>query len=177
MIALLLPLLGFLGPFIPEVIKLFTRGQDNRHELEMFRLRVEAAAQEHLWRMAEIESQADIAEAQAIRAPQQSFGIQLLDKAQASGWSSWFVGPLAFLFTLLDLVNGFVRPAITYAAFAFYVAYKWARFELMREVSDGSLTAAEQITRLWDENDMGVLMTVLAYWFGQRVVKHAFKRD
>lgn len=46
--------------------------------------------------------------------------------------------PVFWLFGLLDWLNGIVRPTITFAAFGSYIAYRWARLELMQHVSDQS---------------------------------------
>jgi hypothetical protein len=174
MLALLSAIFGFFAPFLPEVLKFFKGRQDNQHELAMMELRLKAGAQEHLWRMEEITTKADIAELTAIRAPQTSFGVQILDAARQSGLGFWAIVPAFYLFTLLDFLAGLVRPMITYAAFAAYLAYKWARLMLMQQVSDQSFAWYEGVVKLWQEQDWAVLTLVLSYWFGARMAKAAF---
>lgn len=174
MFALLSAVLGFMAPFLPEVIKLFTRRQDNAHEIEMFKLRLQATEKEHMYKMEEINTKADIAETIELHKPQQSFGVQMLDAAKGHSMSGWALYPTFYLFSFLDFVNGMVRPIIAYAMVFFYMAYKYACYDAMRSVSDESFTWSEGILKLWTENDWGVLLMVLAYFFGQRTAKASF---
>lgn len=172
MIPIFNTLIGFLAPFIPEVIKLFIRRQENAHELAVLRLQMEKGNAEHLWKMDEINAQADIAEAQALRQPQQSFGVQILDRARES-LPVWMWLPVFWLFALLDFVVGMVRPTIAYAAFGFYMAYRWACVSLMLDVAP-DMSGAEAIAKVYNENDFGVLLLVLSYWFGERTRNAVF---
>ncbi len=174
MLAALLTLFGFLAPFIPEVLKMFTRRQDNAHELAMFKMRLEASEKEHMYKMEEINTKADIAETIEIHKPQQSFGVQMLDAAKNHSMSGWALYPVFYMFSFLDFINGLVRPFIAYAMVLFYMAYKYACYDAMRSVSDESFTWSEGILKLWTENDWGVLLMVLAYFFGQRTAKAVF---
>lgn len=164
---------GFLAPFIPEAFKLFGRWQDYRQERELMALRLKYAENEHLWRMEEIDAKADIAEARVLHKPMQSFGVQILDKAQDSGLPAWTVLPVFWLFAFLDFFAGMVRPTIAYAAFAFYAAYKWAYFsELTGPRFEATVWSA--LTQVWGEQDWAIMVMVLSYWFGHRAHKAAF---
>lgn len=174
MLALFSAIFGFVAPFLPEAFKFFQRRQDNTHELMMLEMRVKYAAQEHLWRMEEISAHADIAEAKELHKPVPSFGVQILDKAQAS-LPRWAWVPVFWMFSLLDWVSGMVRPGITYAAFGFYIAYKAALYNLMFTVVEpGTLSKAQAIANLWGEQDWAVLTLVLSYYFGLRSYKATF---
>lgn len=174
MLAIAAAVLGLIGPFLPEVMKWWNRREDNKHELAMIEMRLKYAKEEHLWRMEEIEAQADIAEAREIHKPLPSYGVQLIDAMDGKAWSPWVMAPLLYLFAVLDFLTGLVRPAITYAVVAFYLAYKWARFELMKFAAGEDMQWFQQIANLWDENDLAVLLMVLSFWFGGRIVKYAF---
>ncbi len=171
MLALLSGIFGFAAPFLPELLKYFNRKQDNAHELAMMELRMKQAAAEHTWKMAEIEATADIAEMKTLRTPQQSFGVSLLDAAKGYELSQWLFVPAFYLFATLDFVSGMVRPTITYAVVAFYMAYKYALYLSVRALSDSGYQA---ILQIWGEQDMAIVFLVLSYWFGQRVAKAAF---
>jgi hypothetical protein len=173
MLSIATALLGFASPFLPELLKFFTRRQDNAHELALMELRLKAGAQEHLWKMEEITAEADIAEARALHRPQPSFGVQILDKAHDSGMSPWLVAPVFYLFAALDVLSGLVRPAAAYASFALYAAYKWALYETLVSDRFGNTTAGA-LTQLWGEQDWNVLVLILSYWFGARTAKLAF---
>lgn len=173
MLTMLSAIFGFAAPFLPELVKLFQAGQDNRHELAMTELRLKHAQAEHLWRMEEVSAQADIAEASAIRQPAPSFGVQILDRAADAGWSPWLVVPVFWLFAAMDFLAGMVRPTIAYAAFGFYVAYKWAVY-LTLTGPRFEAPPADALAGMWGEQDWAMLTLVLSYWFGQRAVKAAF---
>lgn len=168
MLAILSAVFGFAAPFLPEIIKLIKAKGDRKHEIDMLRLRMEAAAKASMHRVEEINAQADIAETQAIRLPQPSFGVQVLDAATKLKWPSWVVIPIFYLFSLLDFLSGLVRTAITYAAFIFYIAYKWAILDVMTR--DGAQIATA-LMNIWTENDWAVLTLVLSYWFGARAAR------
>lgn len=171
MIEIFTGLLGFVAPFLPEVLKFLQRRQDNAHELDMMRLQMEKGAAEHLWRMEEVSAQADIAEATMLHQAPHSFGVQILDAARSNKLGAWAIVPAFYIFVVLDFMAGMVRPGITYAAFAFYVAVKWAQLQAAVAAS-GSMAAA--LPFIWHESDRAVLVLVLAYWFGHRSAKAAF---
>jgi len=169
MLAILSAILGFAGPFIPELLKLFRQKQDNAHELAILQMQAQLAEKQHLYKMEEISSQADIAEAQALHQPQQSFGVQLLDAAV--GWPKWAILPVFYAFALLDWINGFIKPGVTAAMVAFYLAFKWSLYQLaIVRLGD----YARSVESIWTENDFAVLMLCLGYYFGHRSMKTVF---
>lgn len=171
MIELLSGAFGFVGAFLPEAVKIFRERQENAHELSMMKLRLEQGRLEHTWKMEEINTQGDIEEMKLLRQPQESFGVQILDAAKGSGYPNWLVFPVFWLFAFLDFISGLVRPSITYAIVAFYMAVKYAIY-LEVEVQTGNW--AQAIPQIWEADDKAVLMFVLMFWFGQRAVKAAF---
>lgn len=168
MLTILATVLGFLGPFVPEALKFFTRKQDNAHELAMMELQAKHAAAAHAYKLEEIGAQADIAEAQALRQPQQSFGVQLLDAAR--GWPAWAILPVFWAFALLDWLNGSVRPMVTYWIVGFWLFYKYSLFQLAQQ----HRSIYEAMVANWSSDDAAVLMLCLSYFFGQRAAKAAF---
>lgn len=169
MLTILTALLGFAGPFIPELIKLFRQKQDNSHELAVLEMQTKIAANQHLYKMEELNVNADIVEMQTLRTPQQSFGVQMLDAAK--DWPKLLIIPVFYLFAFLDFVSGMVRPAVTYGITGFYLMYKWALFEQAKLIS-GSWDRAAVI--IWTEMDFSILLLVLGYYFGSRLVKSQF---
>ena len=63
-----------------------------------------------------------------------------------------------------------MRPVVTYAAFGFYMVYKWTLFQSL-SVAQGKEAA---ILATWSEQDWAVLLLVLGYYFGQRTMKAVF---
>lgn len=170
MIELFSAAMGFVAPFLPEALKFFQRRQDNEHEIAILKMQVEKGAQEHLWRMDEIGAQSDANQIAGLYQPQQSFGVQMLDAAKGHKLSGWALYPAFYLFCAVDALAATVRPAITYAAFAFYMAVKWAELETARHGS--TLSAA--LLNVWGPEDRAIVLLVLSYWFGHRAAKAAF---
>lgn len=161
---------GVIGPLLPNIISLVRDWQDRKYELQMMELRMKYAAQEHLWRMEEMNARADIEEAKVLHQPQSAFGVQLIDAADKwsdSSWGKWLITPSFILYTILDVVNGLVRPVIAYAAFGFYMIYKWSIFQITKTQMD----TVQAINTTWTENDWVVLLMVLGFFFGQRAAK------
>jgi hypothetical protein len=171
MLTLLMSFLtGIVGPLLPNVLSFFRERGERAHELAMLEARMKYASQEHLWKMEEISAQADIEEAKVLHKPQASFGVQLIDAATKwadTTWGKALITPSFILFTLLDFFNAMVRPVIAYAAFGFYMTYKWSVFELARS----QMTTVTAINQTWTENDWAVLLMVLGFFFGQRAAK------
>ena len=142
----MLPLIGaIVGLFsgaLPEAMKYFKQKQDNAHELKVMELQIQAQAQAHTERLEEINTQADIADSQALykAAEQKITGVRWADAA-------------------ITLLISSVRPIITYAFFGLYAAVKLSMYQ-------GSMA------ELWTEMDMAVFSTIIAHWFGYRSMQH-----
>lgn len=172
MMLILSTILGFFGPFLPELIKWFNRKQDNAHELALLKQQGELAAQGHAYRMAEITTTADLAaskiEQETIYRQPQSFGVQVLDAAK--DWPRIVVVPVFWAFAFIDFLNASVRPVITYWVVGFYLFYKWSLYTLAR----ARLGWQDAVVANWSENDHAMMMLCLGYFFGQRAAKAAF---
>lgn len=166
-------IIGFLAPLLPEGLKLFRERQDNKHELDLMKLRMTASEKEHLWKIEELASTADIEEAKVIHKPQVSFGVQLLDAAKQSGFGKWALVPAFYLFILLDFITGMVRPLVAYIAFVFYMVYRWQCAILLKSTTL-DMSFGESFAKVWGDNDWAVLFMVLAFYFGDRTRKHVF---
>ena len=173
MMLILSTVLGFIGPFIPELLKWFNRKQDNSHELALLRMQSEIASQQAAYRRDEITIQgnleADKLEFGVVHQQPVSFGVQVLDAAK--DWPKGLVAPVFFLFAFLDALNASVRPTITYWIVGFYTYYKWSLLQLA--VSGGNSLPTAVVAN-WTENDWAVMMLCLGYFFGQRAAKAAF---
>lgn len=165
---MLMALLGFLAPFIPDVLGMGKQWMDHRQELELVRMRHEQAKDEATWRMAEIEAQADIAEMKELRKPHKSYGVQLLDKG-ADNDKVWpWAFNFAFLaFSFLDWLISSVRPGITYLAFGLYMTVKGFTLAEVYRIT-GDLTTTFMNEAAWSQFDQELLILVVSFWFGQR---------
>jgi hypothetical protein len=100
MITLLGSLLGFISSTFPDLLKLFRDASDKKHEITLLQMQMDFQAQGHQERLEEINTNADIAESEA------------LYKTYTTG-ISW-----------VDALNGTVRPVIAYSFFILYAAVK-----------------------------------------------------
>lgn len=167
MLAILSAVFGFAAPFLPELLKWFRDKDDKKHELELFRLQMEFASKEHAFKMAELDAVADIEEAKVLHQPMQSYGVQLIDAADKwanTKWGKWLITPAFYIFVILDFIAGIVRPGITVAVVAFYIAYKWQMLQ----------SAGGNIASVWGDNDWAMVTLVLSYWFGHRAFKASY---
>lgn len=155
MIALLGSALGFIGGFIPDIIKYFKNKQDNAHELAVLELQIKAQSQAHTERLEEINANADISESAALysSAKIEQTGVKWAD-------------------ALLSLYNGSVRPSITYLFTGLYCTVKLAQVYSMVKISGTGILDAIKYT--YTENDMACLMLCLSYYFGQRMSAKVF---
>ncbi|MBY0406503.1 MAG: holin family protein [Rickettsiales bacterium] len=100
MITLLGSLLGFISSTFPDLLKLFRDASDKKHEITLLQMQMDFQAQGHQEWLEEINTNADIAESEA------------LYKTYTTG-ISW-----------VDALNGTVRPVIAYSFFILYAAVK-----------------------------------------------------
>lgn len=163
MIAVLTFIFGALAPFVTKIFDYFERRQAFNQEKEMMELRLKHAAQEHLWKLEEVEAKADAQEAMIVHQPQKSFGVALLDAAAAKGLPLWVLVPAFWLFAAMDALNASVRPIIAYMAVGSYLVVKAYLFQ------NGAL-----ITDIFTEYDLSIVTAVLGYFFGARHFKHRY---
>ncbi len=166
---MLMALLGFFGGFLPKILTLFERWQDNKHEKEMFELQMKGQEQMHRDRLEEINVTADIQESIKLHEPIPSYGVPFLDKMNSAGYSAWLMMPLLYLYTFLDAISIIVRPGITLALVAFYMATKWAMYQQFVGVADADYWDA--LLKVYTTYDQDLLTLVVSYWFGSRVAK------
>jgi hypothetical protein len=173
---MIMALLGFFAPFIPDLLGFGKQYLDHKQEMDMLRLRHENAKDEFTWRIEEIHTQADIAEMKAVRQPHKSYGVQLLDKAKDNdAVSKWVFNFVFMVFAWLDALISSVRPVITYWAFGLYTVVKsanlYAAYVASAQWSDGAVEAlARTFTNeaAWTTFDQDMLVLIISFWFGQR---------
>ena len=138
MLPLIGAVFGLLSGALPEALKYFKQKQDNQHELKVMELQMQQQAQGHIERLEEINTQADIADSQALykAAEQKMTGVRWVD-------------------AFISLLISSVRPVITYSFFGLYAAVKLSMYR-------GSMV------ELWTEMDMAVFATIISHWFGYR---------
>ena len=154
-------MIGFLGGFIPELLKLWNKAQDHKHEMEKMGLQMQAQAAGHQQRLEEINTQADV-EAERI-ALEASKPTQV-----AYTGNTWVDALIGVCNAIILLVNGLVRPTVTYCYFWLYALIKWAQYQA---VLAGGQTTYNAILGMWGEEDKIQFAAVLGFWFGSRTMK------
>lgn len=152
MLSILGTIVGFLGSFIPELLKIWKQKQDHKHELEVMKLQAEMAKAAHLYRLEEIGAQADVASEQAVyqAAEQKLTGSTTVD-------------------AIIALYNSFVRPTVTYLFMFGYLFIKYAQYKVWAPLAESKW---DIIARLWTSDDMACFMVIISFWFGSRAMKH-----
>ncbi|MBN1254015.1 MAG: hypothetical protein JXA50_01910 [Deltaproteobacteria bacterium] len=155
MIALIGAIIGLFGAAIPEILKFLNNKEDHKHEQAMMDKQAEIEKARHGYRIEEIqveaEARTDIEEMKSLhkRGEVSKTGIKWIDGA-------------------LGLLNGSVRPVITYAFVTLYFLVKNAQYQIARE----NMTTWQATKELWNEPDVGVFSCVVTYWFGQRGMRY-----
>lgn len=171
---MIMAILGFIAPFIPDLLGMGKATLDHKFEKEMMKLRIDAERDRALYRMEEIEIQARTQENIAARQPHKSFGVDLLDKASESRGIIWAWSlNLAFLaFVWLDWIISFVRPSVTYYIFGLYGAIKITTMYRLYEITE-SVSATLMHEQTWTTFDQDMLLTIMGFWFGERTRRRA----
>ena len=151
-------IIGLIGSFIPEAIKLFKDWQDKKHEKEMLELQLKYAREL---------SQLKIQEAQAlaeIEADLKAYEYKGTIEFKPTG-NKFF----DFLQVFGNFLNQSVRPILTYVIAGGWISLKVAMFYQ----AGGTLDVLPQI---WTETDSNFVAMVISFWFGNRAMMRAMGR-
>ncbi len=146
MLALLSPLFGILGSLLPSIVRIFERKQEIKYEIELTKIKLEAA-----------ERQADLQfHIEGIKSDSQSRQSALdHDKSLDGG-------------KFINALRASIRPVITYTFFFVFIAVKLAAAYVM--LSTGQ-SVPEMLNAVWDVETMSLFSTIIAFWFGSRVIE------
>lgn len=146
MLTLLSPFLGIIGSLLPSIVRIFERKQEIQYELELNKIKMEAAVQNAQIQIAIEDAKADVADAQSVRSYDNNVdGGRFINALRAS-----------------------IRPVITYVFFALFVAVKVAAAWVM--IANGQ-SIPEMLQAVWDQDTMALFGTIIAFWFGTRVLE------
>jgi hypothetical protein len=151
MLALLSPLLGLVGSLLPSIVNMFERKQELQHEIELTKIKLDAARQEAQLQVMVEESKADTAEEQSVRS---------FDNNVDGG-------------KFINALRASIRPVITYVFFAMFLAVKISAAYVM--IHNGT-SIPEMLKAVWDTETMALFSTIMAFWFGSRVLEKSAVR-
>ena len=146
MLALLSPLIGIVGSLLPSVVRIFERKQELKHEIELTKIKLDGTIEAAKLNITLEEIKADVTEGQSVRDHDKSIdGGKFLNALRAS-----------------------IRPVITYLFFFLFVAVKVAAAYVM--IANGQ-SIPEMLDAVWDIETMSLFSTIMAFWFGSRVIE------
>lgn len=146
MLALLSPLIGIIGSLLPSVVRIFERKQELKHEIQLTQIKLDATLRAAEANIKLEEIKADSAERVSVRAH---------DSAIDGG-------------KFINALRASIRPVITYLFFFLFVAVKVSAAYVM--ISNGS-SIPDMLEAVWDLETMSLFSTIMAFWFGSRVIE------
>ena len=147
--AILGGLMGGIFRILPEVIKLFDKVSERKHELALLKSEMEFAKIRGEIMMKQAEAVMTVAELDAMSAAIQEQG----QTARAAG-------------KFVAAISALVRPLVTYWFVFFYSIVKIIGISL---ALDQNANWKEVIVSSWSVDDMAILMMILTFWFVGRI--------
>lgn len=146
MIAIISSILGVFSGIIPNIVKLLERRQDYKYELELTKLKIEAANRGlELNSIAET-AKADVEEGKSLRQHDSNIATNVY----------------------LETLRASVRPVLTYFFFFLFCGIKIAAAALMFQQNANPV---EILNAVWDTYTVAIFGAIMGFWFGQRAME------
>lgn len=143
LLTILSSLFGVASSVLPNLVKIMEVKQDHKHEIELTKLRMEAASKGlELTTIAE-GAKADVAEGESVR--------QHDSTIRSSGF--------------MEGLRASIRPVITYCFFFLFCGVKIAIVWIMIQRDHNPM---DIVNAAWDQNTMAVFAAIVSFWFGSR---------
>ncbi|QMP83909.1 MAG: hypothetical protein [Caudoviricetes sp.] len=146
MLALLSPFFGIIGSLLPSVVRIFERKQEIQYEIQLTKIKLDAA-----------ERQADL-----------NFDIEMVKGDALSRQSALDHDKSLDGGRIINAFRASVRPVITYTFFFVFIAVKVAAAHVMLTTGQ---SVPEMLKAVWDPETMALFSTIIAFWFGSRVME------
>ena len=146
MLALLSPFFGIIGSLLPSIVRIFERKQEIKYEIELTKIKLDAA-----------ERQADLTYNIEMVKSDSNLRQSALDHDKSIDGGKY-----------INALRASIRPVITYTFFFLFVAVKVAAAYVM--LSTGQ-SVPEMLKAVWDTETMSLFSTIIAFWFGSRVIE------
>lgn len=135
----------------PEILKLFDKVNERKHELNMFRLQTDLEKMRGEFRVEEKYVDHSITQLDAI---QEAFKEQAASAQASYRW--------------VAALSALVRPMVTYILFGLYVAVKAV---VISHALDSGASWFDVATKFWTAEDFGMLNMILTFWFVGRAIE------
>lgn len=142
-------LMGGVFRILPEVLKLFDKVNERKHELELLKSEMEFAKIRGEIMMKQAEAAMTVAELDAMAEAIKEQG----QTARAGGKT-------------VAALSALVRPIVTYWFVGFYSFVKILTISLALEQN---ANWKEVVVTAWNQDDMAILMMILTFWFVGRI--------
>lgn len=146
MLAILSPFLGIIGSLLPSIVRIFERKVELKHEIELTKIKLDAA-----------ERQADL-----------TYNIEMVKNDAVSRQSALDHDKSLDGGVFINALRASVRPVVTYTFFFTFLAVKISAAYVM--LSTGQ-SVPEMLRAVWDIETMALFSTIIAFWFGSRVIE------
>ena len=138
-------ILGLLTSFLPNLVKYLENGQRYRHEIELTKLRMDAAREGLDYKLLTANITALVEEGKSVRSHD-----------TAITYSPW-----------INDLRAMVRPVVTFGFFGLFVVVKiMAATLLYRDGYD----AFEVLKAVWDPFTVSIFGAIVGFWFGTRAM-------
>lgn len=145
-LSLFSPLIGIVGSLLPSIVRMFERKQEIKYEIELTKIKLDAAREQGQIQLSIENVKADTEEGSSLRSHDTSLdGGKLINALRAS-----------------------IRPVITYIFFFLFVAVKIAAAYVMLTTGQ---SVPDMLRAIWDPETMALFSTIIAFWFGTRVLE------
>lgn len=148
MLTVISSLLGFLSPFLTNVLDLFKSAQSHKQNIELMKLQIDAAAQGHQFNMEKMLAEADMVKTKAVYEH---------DSAISSGASLWVTN-----------LRGSVRPIVTYTFFFLFIFIEAT--VLIHAMQQGK-DLLQGLSLIWNQDTQSMFALIISFWFGSRIVE------
>ncbi len=146
MLALLSPFFGIIGSLLPSIVRIFERKQEIKYEIELTKIKLDAA-----------ERQADLTYNIEMVKSDSNLRQSALDHDKSIDGGKY-----------INALRASIRPVITYTFFFLFVAVKVAAAYVMIKTGQ---SVPEMLKAVWDVETMSLFSTIIAFWFGSRVME------
>ncbi len=145
MITIISAVLGLLSGALPYLVKLLEKRVDYKYEIELTKIKVEAATRGIELNVLAESIKADVEEGKSVRLHDSSLN---------------YTG-------FLETLRASIRPLLTYFFFALFCAVKLIAITLMFKEGYNGI---EVLRAVWDEPTMAIFAAIISFWFGNRAM-------
>lgn len=145
MLTIISSIVGLLSGALPYLVKILERRIDYKYEIELTKIRVEAATRGIELAVIAESIKADVEEGKSVRLHDSSLNYN----------------------GFLETLRSSIRPLLTYFFFFLFCAVKLIAVSLMFKEGYNGI---EVLKAVWDEPTTSIFAAIIAFWFGNRAM-------